>query len=214
MQKYDILFVLKVGGKYMKKFLIVIIIVIAVALVGVGGYFGYLQLVKNSALQSIDERFTNIKEGNISELEKYTSIDESTSSSDKEEEEWLMKLMLKNLNYEVVSAKPKFNECEVELKVTNKNVGSAFEKMFSKLLTLSFSTDLEDMSESQLNDKLNEEFEKIYDSDDVKTETNNITVTLKREDGTWNLSGDKDEITNALLPGYSDISSELNNISE
>lgn len=30
----------------MKKFLIVIIIVIAVALVGVGGYFGYLQLVK------------------------------------------------------------------------------------------------------------------------------------------------------------------------
>lgn len=202
------------GGKYMKKFLIVLIIVIAVALVGVGGYFGYLQLVKNSALQSIDERFTNIKEGNISELEKYTSIDESTSSSDKEEEEWLMKLMLKNLNYEVVSAKPKFNECEVELKVTNKNVGSAFEKMFSKLLTLSFSTDLEDMSESQLNDKLNEEFEKIYDSDDVKTETNNITVTLKREDGTWNLSGDKDEITNALLPGYSDISSELNNISE
>lgn len=198
----------------MKKFLIVIIIAIAVALVGVGGYFGYLQLVKNSALQSIDERFTNIKEGNISELEKYTSIDESTSSSDKEEEEWLMKLMLKNLNYEVVSAKPKFNECEVELKVTNKNVGSAFEKMFSKLLTLSFSTDLEDMSESQLNDKLNEEFEKIYDSDDVKTETNNITVTLKREDGTWNLSGDKDEITNALLPGYSDISSELNNISE
>lgn len=198
----------------MKKFLIVIIIVIAVALVGVGGYFGYLQLVKNSALQSIDERFTNIKEGNISELEKYTSIDESISSSDKEEEEWLMKLMLKNLNYEVVSAKPKFNECEVELKVTNKNVGSAFEKMFSKLLTLSFSTDLEDMSESQLNDKLNEEFEKIYDSDDVKTETNNITVTLKREDGTWNLSGDKDEITNALLPGYSDISSELNNISE
>ncbi len=198
----------------MKKFLIVIIIVIAVALVGVGGYFGYLQLVKNSALQSIDERFTNIKEGNISELEKYTSIDESTSSSDKEEEEWLMKLMLKNLNYEVVSAKPKVNECEVELKVTNKNVGSAFEKMFSKLLTLSFSTDLEDMSESQLNDKLNEEFEKIYDSDDVKTETNNITVTLKREDGTWNLSGNKDEITNALLPGYSDISSELNNISE
>lgn len=198
----------------MKKFLIVIIIVIAVALVGVGGYFGYLQLVKNSALQNIDERFTNIKGGNISELEKYTSIDESTSSSDKEEEEWLMKLMLKNLNYEVVSAKPKFNECEVELKVTNKNVGSAFEKMFSKLLTLSFSTDLEDMSESQLNDKLNEEFEKIYDSDDVKTETNNITVTLKREDGTWNLSGDKDEITNALLPGYSDISSELNNISE
>ena len=198
----------------MKKFLIVIIIVIAVALVDVGGYFGYLQLVKNSALQSIDERFTNIKEGNISELEKYISIDESTSSSDKEEEEWLMKLMLKNLNYEVVSAKPKFNECEVELKVTNKNLGSAFEKMFSKLLTLSFSTDLEDMSESQLNDKLNEEFEKIYDSDDVKTETNNITVTLKREDGTWNLSGDKDEITNALLPGYSDISSELNNISE
>lgn len=198
----------------MKKFLIVIIIVIAVALVGVGGYFGYLQLVKNSALQSIDERFTNIKEGNISELEKYTSIDESTSSSDKEEEEWLMKLMLKNLNYEVVSAKPKVNECEVELKITNKNVGSAFEKMFSKLLTLSFSTDLEDMSESQLNDKLNEEFEKIYNSDDVKTETNNITVTLKREDGTWNLSGDKDEITNALLPGYSDISSELNNISE
>lgn len=198
----------------MKKFLIVIIIVIAVALVGVGGYFGYLQLVKNSDLQSIDERFTNIKEGNISELEKYTSIDESTSSSDKEEEEWLMKLMLKNLNYEVVSAKPKFNECEVELKVTNKNVGSAFEKMFSKLLTLSFSTDLEDMSESQLNDKLNEEFEKIYNSDDVKTETNNITVTLKREDGTWNLSGDKDEITNAILPGYSDISSELNNISE
>ena len=198
----------------MKKFLIVIIIVIAVALVGVGGYFGYLQLVKNSALQSIDERFTNIKEGNISELEKYTSIDESTSSSDKEEEEWLMKLMLKNLNYEVVSAKPKVNECEVELKVTNKNVGSAFEKMFSKLLTLSFSTDLEDMTESQLNDKLNEEFEKIYDSDDVKTETNNITVTLKREDGTWNLSGDKDEITNAILPGYSDISSELNNISE
>ena len=59
-----------------------------------------------------------------------------------------------------------------------------------------------------------EKFEKIYNSDDIKTETNNITVTLKRKDRTWNLSGDKDEITNALLPGYSDISSELNNISE
>ena len=198
----------------MKKFLIVIIVVIAVALVGVGGYFGYLQIVKSSALQNIDERFTNIKNGNISELKEYTLIDDSTSNSDKEEAEWLRKIMLKNLNYEVVSAKPKFNECEVELKVTNKNVESAFEKMFSKLLTLSFSTDFEDMSESQLNDKLNEEFEKIYDSDDVKTESNNITVTLKREDGSWNLSGDKDEITNALLPGYSDISSELNSIGE
>ena len=122
--------------------------------------------------------------------------------------------MLKNLNYEVVSVKPKFNECEVGLKVTNKNVGSDFEKMFSKILILSFSTDLEDMFEPQLNKKLNEEFEKIYNSDDIKTETNNITVTLKRKDRTWNLSGDKDEITNALLPGYSDISSELNNISE
>lgn len=198
----------------MKKFLIVLVIVIAVALVCVVGYFGYLQVVKSSALKDIDERFVNIKEGNINELEQYTSIDDSTSTSDKEETEKLMKIMLTNLNYEVVSAKPKFNECEVELKVTNKNVESAFEKMFSKILTLSFSEDLEDMSESQLNDKLNEEFEKIYDSDDVKTETNNITVTLKREDGVWNLSGDKDEITNALLPGYSDISSELNNISE
>ena len=198
----------------MKKFLIVLVIVIAVALVCVVGYFGYLQVVKSSALKDIGERFVNIKEGNINELEQYTSIDDSTSTSDKEETEKLMKIMLKNLNYEVVSAKPKFNECEVELKVTNKNVESAFEKMFSKILTLSFSEDLEDMSESQLNDKLNEEFEKIYDSDDVKTETNNITVTLKREDGVWNLSGDKDEITNALLPGYSDISSELNNISE
>lgn len=198
----------------MKKFLIVLVIVIAVALVCVVGYFGYLQVVKSSALKDIDERFVNIKEGNINELEQYTSIDDSTSTSDKEETEKLMKIMLTNLNYEVVSAKPKFNECEVELKVTNKNVESAFEKMFSKILTLSFSEDLEDMSESQLNDKLNEEFEKIYDSDDVKTETNNITVTLKREDGVWNLSGDKDEITNAILPGYSDISSELNNISE
>lgn len=202
------------GGKYMKKFLIVLIIVIAVALVCVGGYFGYLQVVKSSALKDIDERFVNIKEGNINELEQYTSIGDSTSTSDKEETGKLMKIMLKNLNYEVVSAKPKFNECEVELKVTNKNVESAFEKMFSKILTLSFSEDLEDMSESQLNDKLNEEFEKIYDSDDVKTETNNITVTLKREDGVWNLSGDKDEITNALLPGYSDISSELNDIEQ
>lgn len=198
----------------MKKFLIVLIIVIAVALVCVGGYFGYLQVVKSSALKDIDERFVNIKEGNINELEQYTSIGDSTSTSDKEETGKLMKIMLKNLNYEVVSAKPKFNECEVELKVTNKNVESAFEKMFSKILTLSFSEDLEDMSESQLNDKLNEEFEKIYDSDDVKTETNNITVTLKREDGVWNLSGDKDEITNALLPGYSDISSELNDIEQ
>ena len=114
----------------MKKVLIILAIVLGIVLIGVGGYFSIIHFTKVSAIKTVDDMFNAIKDGNIEEMKKYISIDgeqlsgNTDLSADKSTE--TLKIVVKNLKYDIVSSKTKLNECELKLNVTNKDLFYVF----------------------------------------------------------------------------------------
>lgn len=137
-----------------------------IAVLGVGGYFVTLNIYKNNALEKIDTVFSLLKEGNVEEIKKYISPEEFNQTSENSDEEnmsdesmEMLKILFKNLNYEVVSTDMKLNEAVIKLNVTNKDAKEIFTNYFSKALSLSMSGTFDDKSEEEKDKELIKYFE-------------------------------------------------------
>ena len=104
------------------------------------------------------------------------------------EDEEMEKIMLKNLNYEVISTDVKFNECTVKLNVSNKDLKTVFGNYMTKVFTLAFSQAFGTMTEEEMNNQLKQYFEEQYDSDSTETITSEITINMKKENGKWTMT--------------------------
>ena len=114
--------------------------------------------------------------------------------------------MLSNLNYEVLSADVKSKDCIVKLKISNKNLKEVFSNYMQKALSLAFSQAFGRVTEEEMNAQMKQYFQEQYNSDSVETISNEITVTMTKKDGKWNMSTDEEQLVNAILPGYKEIS--------
>lgn len=203
----------------MKKALkIALILVLIIALI-IGGYFVILNLTKKQALDTVDKMFTAIKTGDEEQVKQYINIEGLTEEEEETEEntsedEEMEKIMLKNLNYEVISTDVKFNECTVKLNVSNKDLKTVFGNYMTKVFTLAFSQAFGTMTEEEMNNQLKQYFEEQYDSDSTETITSEITINMKKENGKWTMTCDEDAFVNAVLPGYEEVVESLNGISE
>ena len=121
--------------------------------------------------------------------------------------------MLKNLNYEVVDTDIGFKNCTMTLNVSNKDIKTVFSKYISNLFSLAISSAFGQITEEELNQKAEETLEKEYNSDEVETVTNPLTLNLVKENGKWNVEFDKTELLNAVLPGYTEVIESLSSIS-
>ena len=200
----------------MKKVLIILAIVLGIVLLGVGGYFSIIHFTKVSDVKTVDDMFNAIKDGNTEEMKKYISIDEEKSSdntdSSADESTESLKIVVKNLKYDVVSSKTKLNECELKLNVTNKDLKAVITNYMYDAFSIAFSSAFGNKDEKELEKTLIEALEKQYNSEDVQEVTNSVTLNLKKENGKWKISCDNEELLNAILPGYSTISDSLSGV--
>lgn len=205
--------------KDMKKVLKVALIVILIIALIVGGYFIYLNLTKKQALDTVDKMFTAIKTGDEEQIKQYINIDnlkeeeeEAKSNIDKDQE--MEKIMLNNLNYEVISTDVKFNQCTVKLNISNKNLKTVFENYIAKAFSLAFSQAFGAMTEEEMDNQLKQYFEEQYNSESTETITSEMTIDLKKENGKWTVNCDEDKFVDAVLPGYKEVVESLNSINK
>lgn len=187
-----------------KKVIISIIAVVLVIAIICGGYFLRLHLIKSSAIKEVDNIFSAIKSGDEETLKQYVN-EENSEDTDSENKE-MEKVMLSNLNYEVLSADVKSKDCIVKLKISNKNLKELFSNYMQKALSLAFSQAFGRVTEEEMNAQMKQYFQEQYNSDSVETVSNEITVTMTKKDGKWNMSTDEEQLVNAILPGYKEIS--------
>ncbi len=205
----------------MKKNLKIVVIVLLIIAVVIGGYFVSIGVVKSTAkkkaLEAIDEMFTALKSGNTEEIKKYINendLDAITNDSeiektDSEATAMMISEMFKNLDYEVISIDAGFSECNVKLNVSNKDLKTVFKNYITKAFTLAFSQAFGGMSEDEMEIQLMEYFKEQYNSDEVEIVTTELVVEVKKESGKWKLYSDKQNIVNAILPGFSDVENTL-----
>lgn len=203
----------------MKKILKTALIIILIAILIVGGYFLALNLTRKSALKAIDEMFAAVKTGDEEQMKKYINSEELTEeekeATDTEgtEDKDMVKAMLKNLNYEIVSTDVKINRCTVKLKVSNKDLKTVFSNYMAKAFSLAFSQAFGGMTEEEMNNQLKQYFEEQYNSDSVGTITSDLTINMEKQKE-WKLDYNEDELVNAVLPGYKEVMNSMNNINE
>lgn len=203
----------------MKKFLKIALILALIILLVAGGYFIAINLTKKQALESIDKMFTAIKTGDKEQIKQYINIDDSEEETETNEEntdknEEMEKIMLKKLNYEVVSTDAKLNECTVKLNVSNKDLKTVFQNYITKAFSLAFSQAFSGTTEEEMDNQLNQYLEEQYNSDSIQTITSEVTINMKKEKGKWNVNCDENEIVNAVLPGYKEVVEAMNNVEE
>lgn len=206
--------------KNVKILIIVLASIVVLAGLAVGGYFLSLHFTKVKALKAVDEVFVSLKSGDVNQLKKYINLSDSESTSDEvtdgdeeDDDNKTALIMLKNLNYEVVDTDIGFKNCTITLNVSNKDIKTVFSKYISNLFSLAISSAFGQITEEELNQKAEETLEKEYNSDEVETVTNPLTLNLVKENGKWNVNFDKTELLNAVLPGYTEVIESLSSIS-
>ncbi len=206
--------------KNVKILIIVLASIVVLAGLAVGGYFLSLHFTKVKALKAVDEVFVSLKSGDVNQLKKYINLSDSESNSDEvtdgdeeDDDNKTALIMLKNLNYEVVDTDIGFKNCTITLNVSNKDIKTVFSKYISNLFSLAISSAFGQITEEELNQKAEETLEKEYNSDEVETVTNPLTLNLVKENGKWNVEFDKTELLNAVLPGYTEVIESLSSIS-
>ena len=204
----------------MKKFFKILLIIIVILVIICGAYFVIINSTKKSALDTIDIIFTALKAGNDEIVSEYINTEDFTNNETEgeteniAENEEMSKIMVEKLTYEVISIDTKINQCTVKLKVSNKDLKTVFGNYITKVLSLAFSQAFEQITEEEVDKQLNEYFIQQYNSEDIQTLTNELTINMKKENGKWNLSYDNEELVNAIFPGYSEIIESFKNNEE
>ena len=126
----------------------------------------------------------------------------------------MAKAMMQNLNYEVVSTDSKINNCTVQLNVSNKNLKTVIQNYITYAFSLALSSAFGGMTEEEMNAKMEEYFVEQFNSEDLETVTNQLTLNMKKENGKWNIDCDKNQLLNAIMPGYSEMMESLEQLEE
>lgn len=181
-----------------------IIALIIVLIIGIG-YPVTLNIRKESSLKEIDNMFVAIKSGDEETIKKYFNEENSPNDENDEEGTKIIKIMLSNLKYEVISTDVSLNENIVKVNVTNKNLNEVFSNYMKKALSLAFSKAFNRTTEEEMNEQMETYLEEQYNSEDVEAVTTEITITMKRESGKWKIEINEEELINAILPEYESI---------
>lgn len=205
----------KATTKKDNKVLPIIVAIVAIVIIAIVGYFLAVNSMKTSALKEIDTVFNAMKSGDKDAIKKYldgedSSEEETTDASS----EAMAKIMLSQLNYEVVSTNVNLKECNVKLKVSNKDLKTVFSNYMQKAFTIAMAQAFGKTTEEDMNTQMEKYFEEQYNSESIETVSTEITIKMTKKDGKWNMDANEDEVLNAILPGYQGILEAINGIGE
>ena len=200
----------KLDKKSNNKNMTPIIAIVAVIIVIVIGYLVSLNITKYSAIKEIKTVFDAMKAGDEQTIKNYLNETEDTEQENQETDKEITKIMLSKMDYEVISAKPSFNKCTIKLSISNKNLEKIFTNYMQKVFSIVFLQDFTEGTQEEVNTKMKDIFEQQYNSEDIETVSNEVTITMKKENGKWKMEAGDKEVINAILPGYESIMNSLN----
>ena len=193
----------KKSKKGLVVFLVILVVIIALAVIG---YFVALKYQEKTANEYVDELFIGLKSDDYSEQEKYIEFNEllgsgaNTDEADSAEE---ISVFFDKLDYKILDTKADFQKATIEVEVSNKDMGTFITNYFSKVIQLAFASAFsEDYTEEMVDAELTKYLQEQVNSEEIQTVTNTITIELGKKDGQWDITSDKDELTNVILPGF------------
>ncbi len=198
----------KSDNKNMKPVIAIVIAIIVVVI----GYLIALNIAKYNAIKEVKTIFDAMKAGDEQTIKNYLDENEENEENqeDAETSKEMTRIMLSNMDYKIISVKPNLNKCTIKLNISNKNLEKIFTNYMQKVFSLVFLEEFTEATEEQVNTKMKDIFEEQYNSEDIETVSNEVTITMKKENGKWNMEAGNKEVINAILPGYESIINSLN----
>ncbi|MBR2744739.1 MAG: hypothetical protein IKE01_05550 [Clostridia bacterium] len=199
----------------MKKGIIIgFVVILMVVAIAVFGYFRVLATEQNKVEGAIAEIFTSLKsnDDNSQKQEVMEQIDNVFNSENSTKSTMDEIGIFDKLNYSIIESKVNFNEANVYLDITNKDMKKILENYLTKALKIAIENAFnEDYSEEQMNEELRNYLKSQIESDEVENITTKITLNMEKRDGKWVIKEEcKKDLINAVLPGLADVNNRIN----
>lgn len=189
----------------MKRILLVFLIIFLIfGLVGCSSGESPEQAVKN-ALDAL-------KVADIEKASKYINYDELTDETQSEDKaatvdsEEMLKLILKNLSYNVKSSSINGNSATVNAEIINTDMS----KIIADFIHQAFAFIFSGLTEEQLDKKYLEIFTDLMNRNDNKTVTNTVEIQLSKTEDSWKINV-SDELADAIFGGLHSAAENMNN---
>lgn len=124
---------------------------------------------------------------------------ETGTQSENAKEDEAVKLVFKNLTYDIKSSTVDGDTATVKTEITNADMSSVITEMVTQVFALATTVTNPD----ELGDKGAKIFEDLLNSADVKKTTKTVDIKLTKVDGNWRIDTDED-MMNAILGGLID----------
>lgn len=189
----------------MKKVFIIFLVLTLIA--GLAGCVG------ESPDKAVENALDAVKNANKELASKYLDYDELMGkgefsengiTEDDADSEAIVKLILKNLEYKVISTNIDGESAIVETEITNIDMSNIIADFIPEL----FRAALSGLSEEQLNDKYLELFTNLINRPDNKTVTNTVKIRLSKDDTNWKIDM-SDELADAILGGMISVGKDM-----
>lgn len=120
-----------------------------------------------------------------------------------------VELLVKNLEFEIISSSIDDDEAIVETKITNINMSIVMEEYITQAFILAMSSiGEEEVDEDAMQKEMEELFTELLSEEDVEMITIDVDIKLNDVDGNWKIDLN-DELINALFGGFMDVVEQL-----
>lgn len=174
----------------------IIIAIVAVVAIVIIAIFACINMV-DSPKKVVENIFQELKSGNTSQSVLASAFEEENFNEETK------KLLFDKLEYKIKEVKEEGDTAIVKVEVTNKDFKTAINNYMQKAIKAAFSGGLsnEEDATNYLIEELN--------SSELQTVTSEQTITLKKQDGKWEVSEENDFVT-IFLPGFEEALSSFN----
>jgi len=172
-----------------KYFVISILFIVALLFAGCGG------ATEETPEQAVTNALNGIKQLNQETMERYFQSGNPMGDIEEDEEE-LLKLLVENINFNIISSSVDGDSAIVETEITNINIGNIFGELIGEVMMLVFAGI--EITDEDMDQLLVELLERPYN----ETVTNTVNISLTKDDdvGGW-IINTNDELEDAIFGG-------------
>ena len=172
---------------------------------------------KEEVLLTVNSAFDALKNYDMETLGNYMNTDAITkeatdvvkTNGSKDEVTESEKALFKHITYTVTEPEEVTifdKEIQMEVKLSNKNMGEVLVKYFKDALVYSFSTafSTDTVTQEESDKKMQELFVEAIDSENISITESVVDIKLiKQENGTWKIEFvNEEQFVNAILPSF------------
>lgn len=159
-----------------------------------------------TAEQAFNNGLNAIKTQNLNEIRKYFASEDILGQNDEENQllsqDENLALMLKNLNYKVVSSSESGDQATIVAEISNMDLAIVLRNYFSQAMEFAMRNAFsnEEISEEELTQQMEDMMVELLKAEDNEMVTTTVEVTLTKVDGNWTIDA-SDELLDAVFGG-------------